>query len=203
MEFPVYVSNNLGSYGGLGSAWGDAVGKAEAAANAKASAIAMNKIGKDDPVGNVKSELPASIAVDSLRMSLKDPQDFIPKPKKIVGGFEAMQILRRPRRARGGHARRIKGRVYWTQGGPQFSQKVIKNGDTAEKVQPPVIKLRPSVKVVRDLPVLKTLERFETTAPAKPATESLQGFGEEKFTNWVSICVLGLLFLAIFGYNKP
>lgn len=199
----MYVSNRLGSYGGLGSAWGEAAGKAEAAANAKASAKAMAKVVSDDPIKDIESELPASISVDSPRMSVRDPRDFIPKPTKIVGGYEAMQVLRRPHGARGGKAGQIKGRVYWTQGGPQFSQKVIKHGTTAEKVKPPVIKLRPNVKVVRDLPVLKSLAPIETSAPAKPAAETLQGFGEAKFTNWVSICVLGLLFLAIFGYNKP
>ena len=198
----MYVSNNLGSYGGLGSAWGEAAGKAAVAANSNASAKAMAKLVSDDPAKDIESELPASVAVDSLRMSLKDPLDFIPRREKIVGGFEAMQILRRPHGARGGPAKQIKGRVYWTQSGPQFSQKVIKNGKTAEKVQPPVINLRPNVRVIRDLPVLKSLAPIETSAPAKPAA-ALQGFGEAKFKSWVSICVLGLLFLAIFGYNKP
>lgn len=176
----MYVSNNQSNYGGLGKSWG---------------------LG-DDPAQDIKSELPASIADDDLRMTLRDPQDFIPKPKKIVGGFEASQILRRPHGARGGKVRRTKGRVYWQQDGPKFSETPIKNGATAENVEPPVIKLRPSVTVVRDLPVVKSLTPVETSAPAKAAA-ALQGFGEAKFTNWVSIFVLGLLFLAIFGYNKP
>ena len=148
----------------------------------------------------LEKELPKS--APSRSPSLVNPEDYIPKPKEIIGANEAMRFLKRPQGARGGQPSRIKGKVYWTPSGPQFSQEEIKGGGTAEAVPPPVIKLRPNVSVVRDMPALKNLAPVETSAPA-PAAPALQGFGETKTINWVSVAVLGLLFLAIFGYNTP
>lgn len=192
----MYMSNNLGGYGGLGSAWGNAAGKAEAANNAAASADALIKKVTTDPVAELKSELPPSISEDNVQPgAVRDPQDFIPKPKKIVGAFQAMQILTRPKGLRGGQPKKTKGRVYWTATGPKFSENTVQGGETAERVPPPVIKLRPNVKVVRDLPALKNLEPLQAPSP-------LQGFGDTKSLGWGTIAVLGLLSLMIFGYNS-
>jgi len=189
----MYVSNSLGGYGGLGSAWGNAAGKAEAANNAAATADALIEKITTDPVAELKAELPASVSEDVAQpRGVRDPQDFIPKPKEIVGANIAMQILRRPRGAKGGRAKRTKGRTYWTAMGPVFSQRSVKKGETAEQVPPPVIKLRPNVKVVRDLPALKSLAPIST----------LQGFGNFQGMSWGCIAVLGLLILALVGYNS-
>jgi hypothetical protein len=204
----MYVSGNTSGYDGLGHFWGEtkasekAVAKVEAAVEAKiaakAKAVAKAKAGgMPDPSKEVAKVLPPSAVVDAKHALLRDPQDFIPKPKTIVNAHQAMQILTR----KGGpQSKKTKGKVYWTASGPKFSSTIIPGGRTAETVTPPVIKLRPNVSVVRDLPTVQNLEPIEAKA-APDAT--LKGFfGEATSSKWSLILVLGLLFIIVRSYNK-
>ena len=195
----MYVSNNLGSYGGLESAWGETA-KAKAKAKAKPEVAKIKAKTKAASLETELKQIEEELPTPPTSSALKNPEDFIPKPSESIGANEAMLLLTRPQGARGGQASKLKGKVYWSAMGPQFSQKKIAGGGVAEDVPPPVIKLRPNVRVVRDMPMLKTLAPVQTTAPA-PAP-ALQGFGESKAVNWVSIAVLGFVFLALFGYNQ-
>ncbi len=111
-----YISGSNGGYSGLGSLWGEAKAKADAKSPAKAiaklKAAAKSTPAEEDPIKELQEELPASISVDADSMGLRDPRDFIPKPKQIVNAFEAMQYLKRPYGARGGRREKTKGKVY-------------------------------------------------------------------------------------------
>lgn len=223
-----YTKGSLGGYSGLGNVWGEkrTLGNTKSPSQLIRDVRAASRLGQqpivnfDDPMDDMKYTLPPSIADDDNTITITDPKDFIPKPRKVINAFEAMKYLKRPAGARGGSRNKTKGKVYWTPRGPQVTQKPLATGKTAEKVPPPIINLKPNVKLVRDLPVIPGLEPVEVpelpkdvaarlqadakiAAQAQPKDTSLKGyFGEMAKSWWPILIVLCLLILILGSYNR-
>lgn len=200
-----YTNASMGNYGGLGRMWGDAslwVPAEKDPASPKPLPADGVPPAKFNPVKDIASEFPPSVSLDVNTAILKDPEDFIPKPHKIVNAYDAMKLLKRPHGARGGKRHKTKGKVYWTPFGPKWSETPVKNAGSSEKVPPPTIKFRPNEKIVKDLPVVPDLEEIVVPelpkkVAAKAEPQQLQGFGDTKKGIMSVLVVLGLLFLLL------
>lgn len=190
-----YTNSRLGGYSGLGSMWGEAKETPEGAiAKIKAAAKGGPKANAIKPV---EKELSPKDTVDISRQA----EYFISKTKPVLNSFEAENYLKAPYGSQVNSPNHIKGKVYWTPEGPKFTQKKNYQGRTAETVGPPDIKLKPNIKIVRDLPTIPNLEPIKM--PPAPKSGALQGFfGEATKSKWPLIIVLGLLFLLLRSYNR-
>jgi len=145
--------------------------------------------------------------------SIVDPKQYIPQKHDILNADQASLYLKRPGDRKPPATKNTKGGVYWTNTGPQFSNKKIKIGKKAEKVPAPKIKFRPNVEVVRDLPKLDLApvpgqtppkEAPKTKAKAKAAakTKPLAGFADAKKGSILPLLILGLVIMGLVRYNK-
>jgi hypothetical protein len=173
----MYEKNHFPSFSGLGQYYGQT----------------------ESPLKEMQSVLPPSVAVDSLEVEqeVKNPMDYISKNKVDLGWRGARKFLRRPigSAPKTAPVAKAQGGVYWTGGGPKFSQKPVKGGAQAETVQAPEKVFRPSVSVVRDKP------RINLAPIEMPTEASFQGLGELSPLK-IGVPVLCLLIVGFLLYRR-
>ena len=174
----MYINNSSSNYGGLGAQWGLT----------------------DPPV---------------------DPNSYIPKKPRSLSAMDASMLVARQRRTK--PLVEKPDNIFWTDRGPTYThQAKVKGGAKKGLGPPPIPRIRAKVALVRDLPfvdfppieapVVPAAEGEEVEAP-KEAEEgdeekgegeegtSLEGFGvytgKKKY-----LCVLGLLLLGLYLYNR-
>jgi hypothetical protein len=173
----MYEKNRFSSFNGLGHYYGQT----------------------ETPLKEMQSVLPPSIAIDTkeVKEQIQDPANYIPQKNDVIGWEAARKFLRRPV----GSAPKVtpvpktKGGVYWTAGGPKFSQKPISGGGRAENVQAPEVVLKPTVSIVRDKP------RIDLPPIQMPSESSFKGLGELSVVK-VGLPVLCLIIVGFLLYRR-
>lgn len=182
----MYVKNKITSYSGLGKHYGQA----------------------DTPNQMIENALPISVSIDAKEVRELPPVEkkpkiynashFIPKQNPIFGWMGARKYLQRPVGSAPQVAPlpKMKGGVFWTTGGPKFSQTNVIGGAKAESVPAPETVWKPSIAVVRDKP------KIDLPAIEIPSAADFAGLGELSTTIKIGLPVLCLLVGIFLLYRK-
>jgi len=134
---------------------------------------------------------------------LTNPEDYIPKKTKALDAMAASMSVAHWRGAK--PLLKKSDHIFWNAKQHPFYSEQAKITGAAKKevVPPPVPKLKAQAAVMRDLPYVSNLPPIEVTqlSPEAQAEAGLEGFGLYAGKNKY-LCVLGLLLLGLYLYNR-